>query len=132
MPSARECGSGAGLDSNRIERTPWRARPRARAKPTGPPPTIRTGDSFMTGGNVPESPAFARCYQRRAIRRLRIFVTRETPGFSSQNRQDGRSEQLFHVLILRARDFFKDLSVPEPQEMYVQKIETLSSCLYAP
>src|SRR5260370_33794743 len=58
MPSARECGSGAVFVSNNVERTPWRARPRARANPTGPPPTIRTGDSFMTGKNLRESSCF--------------------------------------------------------------------------
>jgi hypothetical protein len=47
MPSARECESISDFVSNKIDRTPWRARPNARDKPTGPPPAMRTGVSFM-------------------------------------------------------------------------------------
>src|SRR5271165_2090631 len=74
MASARECGSGAGLDSNMVERTPWRARPRARAKPTGPPPTISTGDSFMTEETYAKVLLLLGGYQRRAIRQVKWAV----------------------------------------------------------
>src|SRR5450755_4191383 len=47
MPKALEWGSNFDLDSNMMERTFWRARPKANASPTGPPPTIRTGVSFI-------------------------------------------------------------------------------------
>src|SRR5258708_32053264 len=64
MPSARECGSSSDFASNRVERTPCLAKPRARDNPTGPPPTMRTGDSAMFHG-APTTTGTAGCGKHR-------------------------------------------------------------------
>jgi len=58
------------------------------------------------------------------------FIAGEPSRLGPQNGHHGRREELFHILILGARDFFVNFAASESEEMNIQKIEPLSGRFY--